>query len=141
MNLARSSLVLLFLSVLLFTGWLQPAARAEVEWSTLKSLNLENKPLDVATDVKGANLYILTPGEVLIYTANGKDLKGRISVDKGIERIAVSPRGDQLFLTDQTNKTLSILKVDFVQNIDVTGNPFKGPANAPVTIAVFSDFQ
>jgi len=25
-------------------------------------------------------------------------------------------------------------------NIDISGHPFKGPANAPVTIVVFSDY-
>lgn len=141
MKFERRFTILFFLLFFLFTGWLQPVARAEVVWTPISSLDLDSKPLDVVTDAKGKTIFILTPGEVLVYSSDGKEMKGRIPVDQGIERIAVSPKGDQLFLTDEENKKLSIIKVDFVQNIDVTGSPFKGPANAPVTIAVFSDYQ
>jgi hypothetical protein len=42
---------------------------------------------------------------------------------------------------DQSRIYFEILVLDFIQNIDVSDSPFKGPADAAVTIAVFSDFQ
>ncbi len=33
------------------------------------------------------------------------------------------------------------LRLSFVQDIDIKGSPFKGPADAPVVITIFSDYQ
>jgi hypothetical protein len=55
--------------------------------------------------------------------------------------IGTSPNGDYLMLADSKNKTLEMVKISFVVDIDISGLPFKGPANAPVVVAVFSDYQ
>jgi hypothetical protein len=39
------------------------------------------------------------------------------------------------------NKTVEIVTIDFIQNINVSGSPFKGPEDAAVVIAVFDDFE
>jgi predicted DsbA family dithiol-disulfide isomerase len=114
---------------------------AEVETNVLSTLNLDKNPVDVATTADGKWAYILTPGEIQVYDMNLKALSGRIPVDKEVGRISVSARGDQLFLMNEKTKTLSFVSVYFIHKIDVTGSPFKGPANAPVVIAVFSDYQ
>ncbi len=137
----RRYLVLLVILFLLYSGWLVPALHAEVESRTLSTLNLDKKPIDIISSPKGKWLYILTPGEILVYSQAGKKVIDRIAVDKGIDQVAVSPRGDQLFLTNSKNNTLSIISIDFIQKIDVAGAPFKGPADAPVVIAVFDDYQ
>jgi protein-disulfide isomerase len=38
-------------------------------------------------------------------------------------------------------KTLQVVVIEFVQDINVAGAPFKGPADAPVAIVLFTDFQ
>lgn len=58
-----------------------------------------------------------------------------------MDQIRVAPKGDSLFLNSRENKTIQIVNLDFVVDIDVAGSPFKGREDAPVTIAVFNDFQ
>ena len=141
MGKRKRYLVLLTMLFLAFTCWAPLSVQAEVEWSTMSTLNLDQKPLDIASTPDGQWIFILTTGEVLVQSQITKKIEGRISVDKDIDRIAVSPRGEQLFLTNEKTKTLSVISVNFIQQIDIKGSPFKGPANAPVVIAVFEDFQ
>jgi DNA-binding beta-propeller fold protein YncE len=133
--------VLLSMLFFVFACFLPLSVQAEVEWSTMSTLNLDQKPLDIASTPDGQWIFILTTGEVLVQSQMTKKIEGRISVDKDIDRIAVSPRGEQLFLTNEKTKTLSVISVKFIQQIDIKGSPFKGPANVPVVIAVFEDFQ
>jgi hypothetical protein len=62
--------------------------------------------------------------------------------------VAVSKNGNSIFVLTKTGKILIYSpdgelkdKIDVGNHIDITGSPFKGAENAPVTIAVFSDFQ
>ncbi len=126
---------------LLSHAWLVPEAVAEVESQVLKTLNLDKTPIDVVTSADGKVLFVLTEGEVLVYTKAGTTLSGRVPVDAGANQIAVSPRGDQLYLTNGKTNSLTVINVAFVQTIDVAGAPFKGPAAAPVVVAVFDDYQ
>lgn len=136
----RYPFVLVVLFVLV-TCCMPAMVQADVEWNTLSTLNLDKSPIDVATTMDGRWAYILTPGEVQVYSLTSNSLQGRIPVDKEIGRISVSSRGDQLYLINEKTKTLSVISVAFAQKIDVTGSPFKGPVDAPVIIAVFSDYQ
>jgi hypothetical protein len=116
-------------------------SRAAVESSVEKTVHLDHAPLDVATSADGSSTFVLLEGgEVRIYSADGA-LKGELRVGDRAEKIAASTRGDQLFVTSRADQTLKVVMVDFVHQIDVTGSPFKGPADAPVAIAVFNDFQ
>lgn len=125
----------------LFTCCMPLLVQAEVEWSPPSTLNLDKSPIDVATTMDGRWAYILTPGEIQVYSLTTKSLEGRIPVDKEIGRISISPKGDQLFLTNEKTKTLSVINVAFIQKFDVKDSPFKGPIDAPVVIAVFEDYQ
>ena len=62
-------------------------------------------------------------------------------MSESVVSIGTSPNGDYLMLADSKNKTLEMVKISFVVDIDISGLPFKGPANAPVVVAVFSDYQ
>ncbi len=118
-----------------------PIAYAEVEWNLLSTINLEKKPLDIASSADGKWTYILTSGEVLIYSQRKKALAGRVPVDLDANRITVSPKGDRLFVTNLKKKNFSVINVSFRYQFDLTGTPFLGSADAPVVIAVFEDFQ
>lgn len=98
-------------------------------------------PIDIAQSADGTSIYILTENnQVLIYEPNG-NLKGSFPVDPGVAAIDTDVRGEYVFLIDSEKKTLRKIAVDFHMEIDVSGSPFKGRADAPVTIAVFSDFE
>ena len=111
---------------------------AEVEWNVLTTYQIEETPVDVAVSAKW--LFVLSDqGQVFIYAPDGR-LMGKIPVGKTVDRIATALRDDVLFLSSRNEKTVKLLSLDFIQNINTLG-PFKGAANAPVVIAVFSDFQ
>ena len=122
------------------TFFLQPAC-AEVEWTTTKKMNLKAAPLDSAPSADGQRLFILTRGEILIYSIPQYKVMNRIPVDKSFDKLTISPKSNSLIITSSTKKTLEIIQLEFIQNIDISGLPVKGPKGAPVTIAVFSDYQ
>lgn len=130
---------LLLIPVILLT--LCPPGKAEVEWDVKKTLNIEKTPLDVAVSVNGRWVFVLTDqGSVIIYSGDG-ELEDEITVGKDVNGIKVGPEEDILLLSSGKNKTVQILLLDFIQNIDISNSPFKGEVDAPVQIAVFGDFQ
>ena len=136
----KKTFVILLMMVIFFTAFYTQSF-AVVESNVIQTLNLESPPLDVAVSPDGEKLYILTEnGNILIYSGTGK-LTDTLKVDKDIDAIRISRSGDVLFLSSQKSKQVQIVMVDFIQVIDVTGSPYKGPDNAPVVITVFSDFQ
>lgn len=116
-------------------------ALAEVEKGSSRTLNLEAKPIDMTISADGKYTYILAEGgKVLIIDSSGS-LKDTLKVSESVVKIATSPQGDYLLLADSKENTLEIVQISFVVDIDISGLPFKGPADAPVVIAVFSDYQ
>jgi hypothetical protein len=115
--------------------------QSKVQLQVGKTWKLPAKPLDIVFSLDGKKVFILTEkDQVLVYKADGA-LLGKIDVDKGVSAIDIAPRGEKLFLINQDNNSFTDLSVDFVVNIDVTGSPYLGQENAPVTIAVFTDFE
>ncbi|MEN8191126.1 MAG: hypothetical protein ABFS19_14865 [Thermodesulfobacteriota bacterium] len=114
---------------------------SRVQIQVEKSWKLPGKPLDLVYSLDGKRVFILdSDHQVLIYSSNG-DLLGKIKVDKGVSAIDIAPRGEKLFLINQADNTFTDFLVDFVVDIDTTGSPFLGKADAPVTVAVFTDFE
>lgn len=118
-----------------------PAVAAEVDWQVLKTLKLNSAPVDMAVSLDGKNIYVLTDqGTVDIFEADGK-LKGSIDPGAKFDRIRVGQNEGTLYLQSSADKSVQIVNLDFVQDIDISGSPFMGPEDAPVAIVVFSDFQ
>jgi len=112
-----------------------------VEWAIQKTLKMEKSPLDIAVSSNGKWIFVLTDqGSILIYSANGK-LKYELAVGNYVNGIEAGPKEDILLLTSRKNKTVQVIALEFIHNIDISGSPFRGPVDAPVRIAVFSDFQ
>ena len=133
----------LVLKFFLFVLVLLPAltARAEVESSVVKSFSLDGKPLDAVLSPDGARLFVLAEGgKVLVYSPGG-ELKETIVLEKSADGIELSKSGDILYLRSEERKTVDIVRLEFVQDITVGRSPVKGAANAPVTVAIFNDFQ
>ena len=129
----------IYLAVLIFC--FSSLAWAEVEKGVSKTLNLESKPIDMTVSGDGKITFILVEGgKVLIYDSGGT-LKDSVEVSKTVASIGSSQSGDFLLLADSNANTLEVVKLDYVVDIDVSSLPFKGPENAPVVIAVFSDYQ
>ena len=141
MGLHMKARLVVFLLVPVILITLCPQSSGRVDWDVKKTLKLEKTPVDVAVSLNGRWVFVLTAqGSILIYSGDGR-LEDEIAVGKHVDGIKVGPEQDILLLSSRKNKTVEILVLDFIQNIDVSNSPFKGPADAAVTIAVFSDFQ
>lgn len=116
-------------------------AAASVEWNVLKTLQLEAAPIDVAVSPDGKLIFVLTEqGKILIYSSGGP-LKDKIDVGNHFDHIKVGPRGENLILNSRQNKSVQVITLDFIQDINVSGSPFKGSEDAAVVVAVFDDFE
>ena len=117
------------------------SATAEVDWEISNAIQLNETPLDVVHTQDGDLTFLLTDqAKVLIYSADGQ-LVGTVPVDPSVTDIAVSTKGEQLFLINSKRKTLQTLDINFIIDINVADSPFLGPAGAEVAVVVFSDFQ
>jgi hypothetical protein len=116
-----------------------PAA-ADIEWENLQKFSLETQALDVTTSFDGDTVFMLTPGEIQIYSLEDGKVSGRIPVDPHFNRIAYA-EGDRLVLSAGDPSTVAVIQYANVYPIDITGKPAKGPETAKVTLVVFDDYQ
>lgn len=113
----------------------------KVEWLEVGKIELPDNPVDIARTLDGKLSFILTDkAKVLIYDERGV-LQGSIPVDAGVTGIDIDPQGNYMYLIDSSQKITSTIAVGIVVEINTENAPYKGDVNAPVTIAVFSDFQ
>ena len=116
--------------------------KAEIERGDSRSFKLDAKPIDMTITADGKYIFVLAEGgRVLSYDNTSGELKGTINVSESAMSIATSSSGDFLLLADSKSNTLEMVGISFVEEIDIAGLSFKGPADAPVVIAVFSDYQ
>ena len=116
-------------------------AYAEIDAQIISQLTLEASPLEVRISRDGEWLYLLTDsGNILIYTSKGV-YNGKIEVGKDIDQIEVGPTSEQIYLVNRKAKTLQVAEVSYTFNIDISESPYKGPADAPVVIVEYTDFQ
>ena len=133
--------ILIFLTTFLTMVVFSVESVALVEWDVQQKLKMDTPPVDVAVSKDGKWIFVLDDsGNILIYSSNGK-LEDKISVGSHVDQIRVGPKDNLLLLSSRKNKTVELLTIDFIHKINISGSPFKGSADAPVVIAVFSDFQ
>jgi len=136
-TLAKSCLILTVMVLMATASWVHAA----VETSLQITLQTEAIPIDVSVSPDGRSTFVLTDqGNVVVYDHLG-NLTETIKVGSHIDQIEIGPGGERLFATSRQNKTVEIILLDFISNINTRGAVFKGPEDAPVTIAVFSEFQ
>ena len=131
-----SLLVILVVSVGFSTS-----VSAELEWTFRKPVPLTTAPLDNAVSADGQLLFLLSEGEIEVYSLTQNKTINKIPIERDYDRISVSPKGNSLIVTSSAGKSMKIIDLEFVYQIDISSLPVKGPADAPVTIAVFSDYQ
>jgi protein-disulfide isomerase len=114
---------------------------AEVEWTTLGQLDLKTPPLDISVSADGKWLYILCPGEIAIYSFNEDKIVNRIPVDQAVDRMIYVKEKNALLVSSRSGDAVRIIQLEVVNTFTTSGLPYKGPKSAPITIAVFSDYQ
>ncbi len=117
------------------------SASADLEWTVRKELDLRAAPLDIASSADGQWVFVLTPGQVLVYSIPEGRVQKRIPVHEAFDRLMYSARSNILILTSLTENTLKIIQLEQIHEFVLSGLPFKGPEHAPVTVTVFSDYQ
>jgi hypothetical protein len=117
------------------------AIAIDLDWTTKTQLDLKGPTRDVAQSADGKWVFILTPGEILVYSVPEGRVINRIPVDKAFDRLMHFASNNTLVLTSRSENTLKIIQLETIHDFDFTGLPFKGPEDAPVTLAVFGDYQ
>jgi len=136
---AISSLLLISVAPLIAAQGATPTNG--IDWSVKQTWKLKTEPLDFVQSLDNKKVFVLgADSQVHIFNQQGAEL-GSIPVDKGVTAIDIAPRGEMLYLISKKDKTYTALNVSVTQKIDITGAPFIGNENAPVTLIVFSDFQ
>ena len=131
----------IFLLVIISWASVPDFIYADIDTTVIKQTNLDVQPLDIATSDDGKLIFVLARGEVLVYSIGEGKVTNRITIDKDFDKVTYAAKNNVLILTSRSSKTLKIIQVDFIHNIALDGLPFKGPADAAVTIAVFDDYQ
>lgn len=118
-------------------GW----AGQGLEWTMLQQLKLPAEPLDVTVSQDGKWFFVLTPGQVLVFQAGATEPMSRMDVGKEFDKVTHSAAHEALVLSSRSAKSIEVIRLEFIQDVAVDGHPFKGSETAPVTIAVFDDYQ
>ena len=127
--------------IIIFCLCLTMPALAKTEFQVRQKLQLEHAPIDMLVTFNNKWIYILNAeGQIVIYSTRGQ-LRDTIDVGPDIDQIKPGPRDDMLFLLSREGKSVQVITIEFTEQITTQGSPFKGPADAPVTVAVFTDFQ
>ena len=137
-QLSIVAIVLAVMGSLLFVPAVIPA---DVEWTIGGQLGLKAPPLDICASADGKWLYILCPGEIAVYSFNQEKIVNRIPVDKIVDRMIYVKEKNALVVASRAGDTVRIIQLEVVNTITTAGLPYRGPKQAPVTIAVFSDYQ
>ena len=113
----------------------------DLNWTVQANWSLPAKPLDLVHSLDNKKVFILTAdSKVLIFAADGRKL-GEMPVEADTVAIDIAPRGEMLYLINGRTNSFTAMDIGFSQQIDITGAPVRGKADAPVTLVVFSDFE
>ncbi len=114
---------------------------SDIDWTPVDQIQLELPPLDVESTADGELVFVLMPGKVVVYDKTANRQLNQIPVGQGYDRMVYAPGSETLILTNSGTKELKVIHIDQVYKISLEGSPFMGPENAPVTIAVFDDYE
>ncbi len=128
-------------STTIFAILLSVNAWATVDWQILQEFKIPVTPLDIAISPDGKLTFVLgEDGQIFVYGPGGI-LRDSFQVDSAADSIKAVNDGKNLLLSDSKTKRVKMISVAFQADIDITGAPFLGKEDAPIVIAVFSDFQ
>lgn len=129
--------LLLLIPLCLTSG---PAAAA-LEWQGGPALKSAAAPVDVALSADGNRTFVLTEGgKIQIYDQAG-NLSDSLEVDPSTDHIATNGDGNLLIISSSKNGVAQQIEISYRFSFDYRDSPFLGKADAPVVLAVFSDFQ
>jgi hypothetical protein len=126
---------------LVAASFLNAPAFAAFELRATQKIDVGSKALDTAVSQDGKWTFVLTTGGVIrVLSWNGQQVQ-TIETGGDYERVEFSEVGTRLILSGGSGRDVLIVALDLIHTFDTSGSPSKGPKNAPVEIAYFSDFQ
>jgi protein-disulfide isomerase len=131
----------LLLIMLVASVSMSTAQLIDVDWTQLQEFKLDSPPLDVVSTPDGELVFILMSAKVVIYKKGSLKPLNQIPTDPGYDRMAYAADSRMLILTNRATQEFKSIRVSRVFEISVEGSPYMGPENAPVTIAVFDDYE
>ena len=134
-------IALIFILFLITCALPLSAQLIDVDWMQLQELKLESPPLDVASTPDGELIFILMPGRVAVFNKGSLSQLNQIPIEPGYDRLSYAADSRMLVLTNRATHEFKSIRVSRVFEISVEGSPYMGPENAPVTIAVFDDYE
>ena len=96
--------------------------------------------VSAAVEITPQKTLMTDGGKIMIYDRTG-NLTDTVEIGPHVDQIEIGPSGERLLAASRENKTVEIITLDFIHEINTLGAPSKGPHEAPVVIVVFSDFQ
>ncbi len=126
---------------LIITVLLTGVCNAAVYHTVKKRLKLDSTPIDIKMSAGGRWLYVLTKeGDLRVYSYQGNFI-GKFEVGKSFDQIEPGITDEEVYLKSEKMKTIQVIDVTFRHAIDSKDSPFKGSADAPVTIVEYTDFE
>ena len=141
-RLYACSLASLFIGSVAFAATLPESGQDKrVEWKVQQTWPTAGKTLSMVNSLDGKYVFLLNDKQqVQVFSSQGQ-LQGNIPVEEGVSAIDISPQGETLYLINNGGQSFTSVAVSFIVDVDVAGSPFKGPADAPVTLTLFTDFE
>ena len=133
----------IILGIVLIMGLVYATAviPVQMEGTISEELDLKAPPEEVCASADGKWLYVLSAGEVAVYSfAEGK-IVNRIAVDKSFDKMIYIKEKNSLVISSRSGNTVQIIDLEEVYQFDTSGLPYQGSKRAPVTVVVFSDYQ
>ena len=136
----------IFIIAVFFATVVWQPAGAAVEGRINNTFSVKDSPLDIAVSIDGKWIFVLVEGgKVRVFSPDGK-LNDEIQVDPSMDRIdvtglAAAKLRDKIVLSSRKTGKVQEILFDFVMEINTSGSPSSGPVEAPVVLALFTDFQ
>lgn len=130
-----------FMAALLAVIALCQPCLADADLEVLQRIELDAAPLDVAVSADGLWIYVLTDAARLYVYSRGGEPKAVLAVPPGARRLAVNADEDVLLVTNPSDHTVQAVRVNLVHAFTSAQSPTRGPADTPVTLTLFTDFE
>ncbi|MFN2366946.1 MAG: hypothetical protein ABR523_10865 [Desulfurivibrionaceae bacterium] len=137
----KRTTVFSILLILLAATALPGLATADVDWQTRNTIKTEKTPLAVQVTADGKRTFILMEGGTLAIYDNNARLIDSIKVDPAMSTLSADGTGDRVFLGNTKDNSVHELLIEYIAQFDYEGSPYLGKSQAPVVLAVFSDFE
>lgn len=111
-----------------------------LELTQKKQMAFDGIPLVLAPSADGKAVYVLVRGKIIVYSPAENRILSFIIVDSDLDNMTVT-KDNYIVLSGSKSSLVDTYKVNKSVNIDLSKHSIKGYKEAPILIAVYSDYQ